>query len=51
MSTISLVIFAILSLVLVYGYAHEGAIAKFEKLLFTKRGRAILKKNARELLK
>ena len=39
-------------LLLIYGFMHEAEIAKFERLIFTKRGRKILKKNIeREFVK
>ena len=30
---------------LIYGFCHEAEIIKFEELIFSKRGRKILKKN------
>jgi hypothetical protein len=42
--------FALIVLLLI-GYAHETEIARFERLLFSKRGRQILKKNLMEMVK
>lgn len=40
-----------LVILLIYGFMHEAEIARFERLIFTKRGRTILKKNIKECLK
>ena len=47
---ISIIIFMALSVLLLYGFCRERELAKFEQLLFTKRGRRILKKNWKELV-
>ena len=47
---INIIIFMVLSVLLLYGFCHERQIAKFEQLLFTKRGRRILRKNWKELV-
>ena len=36
---------------LLYGFCYEKEIIRFEQMIFSKRGRAILKKNLKEGLK
>lgn len=48
---LSIIIFAFLSGLLVWGFVHEAEFIRFEQMLFSKRGRRILKKHFAELIK